>query len=82
MIIFLGLEEGVHIVPSEDLVPHEGEDEEGAEDAEGRDEERLLVEEDERVEEEQNKRLFVHTNQHVDTLCGRQKGNCRFQRKN
>ena len=67
MIIFLGLEEGVDIIPSEDLVPHEGEDEEGAEDAEGRDEERLLVEEDERVEEEQNKRLFVHSDQHVDT---------------
>ena len=67
MIIFLGLEEGVHIIASEDLVPHEGEDEEGAEGAEGRDEERLLVEEDERVEEKKNKRLFVHTDQHVDT---------------
>ena len=74
MIIFLGLEEGVHIIPSEDLVPHEGEDEEGAEDAEGRDEERLLVEEDERVEEEQNKRLFMHSDQHLDTWAKREPG--------
>ena len=73
MIIFLGLEEGVDIIPSEDLVPHEGEDEEGAEDAEGSDEKWLLVEENEGVEEEQNKRLFMHSDQHLDT-CKQEKG--------
>ena len=74
MIIFLGLEEGVHIISSEDLVPHEGEDEEGAEDEEGSDEKWLLVQENEGVEEEQNKRLFVHADQHLDTWAKREPG--------
>ena len=67
MLGLLGFEESVDIVPSQDLVPHEREDEEGAEDEEGGDEEWLLVQENEGVEEEQNKRLFMHSDQHFDT---------------
>ena len=69
----LGLEESVHIVPPQDLVPHEGEDEEGAEDTEGSDEEWLLVQKNEGVEEEQNKRLFMHSDQHLDTCTNKRK---------